>query len=76
MGTKAKTADDYAVEAARAHTNLNTWGAVIALLENGLLYPGHSHAAVNRVIAIAKAETQRHLKQYDRARACVAVRAS
>lgn len=74
MGTtaiarKRGTINAHAEEAARAHTNLNTWGAVVALLESGLLYPGHSHQAVDRVIKIAKAEMQRHLKQYDAARA-------
>jgi len=51
--------------AADAHTNLNTWGAVIALLEGGLLY-GPTRHPVDRVIAIAKREQQRYLSTFDR----------
>lgn len=55
--------------AAEAHTNLNTWGAIIALLESGLLYGDTSeHRAADRVIKIAKREAQKFLNQYDVAR--------
>lgn len=57
--------------AARAHTNLTMWGAVIALLESGLMYEGVSHATVQRVIAIAQRQQRRHLDQYDAALAKV-----
>jgi hypothetical protein len=70
--TKDKTAKQYAAEAARAMANLNTWGAVVALLEGGTLSGGETYAAQQRVIKIAQAEMQKHLVQYDRALACVA----
>lgn len=56
-----------ACRACAAHSNLNTWGAVIALLEGGLLYDGSNHRAVTAVINTAKREQQHHLKQLDRA---------
>lgn len=61
--------EDAAKEAATARANLNTWGAVIALLESGLL-TGPSAAyykAEQSVIKIAKAQIQAELKRYDAA---------
>lgn len=58
---------DYVVEAAEAHTNLNTWHSVIALLEGGSLYGGR-HGAAERVISIAKSEAAKELKLFDKAR--------
>lgn len=56
------------IDAANAHTNLNTWGAVIAILEGGMLYgnPGQ-HKTAARVIAIAKDEQAKFLRIYDAA---------
>jgi hypothetical protein len=56
---------NHAVIAANALTNLNTWAAIMALLESGLLYEGHNSKAVQKVIDIAKNEQARHLKQYE-----------
>lgn len=56
----------YVVAAAEAHTNLTTWGAVIALLEGGLLY-GATSPAASRVIDIAKREQKKYLAAYDAA---------
>lgn len=71
MGTttiaRKKTLADHASDAANAHTNLNTWGAVVTLLEGGHLYGGHNYSAVQRVIKIAKAQMQVHLAQHDMA---------
>ena len=58
---------DYVVEAAEAHTNLNTWHSVIALLEGGTLYGGR-HGMAERVILIAKSEAAKELKLFDKAR--------
>ncbi len=44
-----------------AHTNLNTYQAVIAILEGGTLYDGRTHAPANKIIKIAKAEQQKEL---------------
>jgi hypothetical protein len=51
--------------AARAHSNLSMFYAVIALLEGGGIY-GHVPAA-QRIIKICKAEAGRQLAAYDRA---------
>lgn len=72
MNTKGKTAKQHAADAAKANANLNTWGAVVALLEGGTLSGGETHSAQQRVIKIAKAEMQKHLLQYERAMAGVA----
>lgn len=58
------TRDEHIREAARAHTNLNTFGSVVSLLEGGHVY-GHN-ATASRIIATAKKEMQRQLKIYDK----------
>lgn len=73
---KVKWAKDYAEDAARAHSNLNAWGAVVALLEGGTLIGRDTHRAQQRVIKIAQAEMQKHLAKYDRALALVAAHAA
>ena len=61
-----------AVEAAHAHTNLNVWAAVVAILESSSLYgPSSQHRAAPRVIAIAKREEQKFLRKYDAALAAL-----
>lgn len=57
---------EHVVAASEALANLTTWGAVIALLEGGLLY-GRTTPAKSRVIAVAKREQQKHLTAYDAA---------
>ena len=64
---KAKTAKDYAEEVGFAHANLNAWAAVVGVLENGTLSGRTTHAAKQRVIKIAHAEMQKHLREYDAA---------
>ena len=59
---------DHAREAALWHTNLNTWGAVVALLEGGLLYDGESsHKDTMKVIEIAKRRQLACLNKHDAA---------
>jgi len=66
-----KTKTDHAKEAANAHANLNTWACVAALLEGGTLSGANTYRAQQRVIKIAHAEMQKHLKEYDAAMAKV-----
>ena len=69
-----QTAEQHAKAAADAHTNLNTWGAIIALLEGGLLYgPAKSNDARAKVIALAKREQAKYLDAYDAAIARIRV---
>ena len=58
--------------AAEAHTNINTWAAVVTLLEGGHLYSGRGHIAAQRVIKIANAEQQKELAIFDKACAAAA----
>jgi hypothetical protein len=60
--------------AANAHTNLNTFGAVIAILEGGCIYGATSDSAgvtANKLIKLCQAETHRQLVLYDRHLAAV-----
>ncbi len=69
MSTKEQAAKDAAI----ARANLNTWGAVIALLESGLL-SGTSddyYKATQQVIKIAKGQMKAELKRYEAALARV-----
>lgn len=55
-------------EAARAHSNLNTFGAIIAILEGGCVYGGGTEAATaQKIIALCRAEQQRQLSRFDKA---------
>ena len=62
--TKAK---DAAIDAAIANANLNTWGAVVALLEGGLLSgpSNHHDTATSRVIKIANDQMQKEFSRYE-----------
>ncbi|MEQ8504638.1 MAG: hypothetical protein RIB80_04880 [Rhodospirillales bacterium] len=60
-----KTNQDHAKEAAKALINLNTFAAVVTVLEGGHVY-GNSNAA-ERIIKICQAEQQRFLDAYDQA---------
>lgn len=55
--------------AAEAHTNINTWGAVVTILDGGLLYNNDERrmAAVMRVIKIAMYEQAECLREYEAA---------
>ena len=68
-----KTKEDAAKAAATANANLNTWAAVVALLESGLLSgPSRDYyPAAEKVIKIAKAQMQQDLVRYDAALARV-----
>jgi len=50
-----------------AHTTLQTFATVVAVLEQGSLYDPASYPAANKIIAIAKAEQQKLLRRYDTA---------
>lgn len=67
------TKEDAAMCAATANANMNIWGAVIALLEGGLLsgQSDHYHPASQEVIKIAQAQMQMELTRYDTALAKV-----
>lgn len=58
-----------------AHTNLNTYGAVVALLEGGTVYGGRNSGS-DRIIRIAQAEMQKEFRLYDAARKYVEIRTS
>ena len=49
------------------HTNLNTFGAVVALMESGLLY-GKPNPAAQKIIDIAKSAITMELHLHDKAR--------
>lgn len=61
------TAVEHAQIAAVARSNLHAWGAVVALLEGGILSGNSTYKSAQRVIKIAKAEMQKHLREYDAA---------
>lgn len=58
------TRGEHIREAARAHTNLNTFGSVVSILEGGQVYG--PNATASRIIAMCKKEMQRQLKIYDK----------
>jgi hypothetical protein len=65
---KGKLTEDRAFkEASNAHVRLNTFYAVIALLEGGTLPGGSSSAdrAAERIIRICKLEADRQFQIYD-----------
>lgn len=55
-------------DAARAHTNLNTFASIVSILEGGHVYGGENKAA-SKIIAICKEEQTRWLREYDKAKA-------
>ena len=62
--------DDPVRDAARAHTNLNTFAYIVTLLEGGHLYgDAKANKAANEIIAICKREQARWLRGYDKAKA-------
>lgn len=67
MADTKHPATEQAKAAARALANLNTWGAVQAMLEGGTLSGANTRAAQLRVVAIAKREMQKHFLEYEAA---------
>lgn len=64
-----KTRAMYLLDAVEAHTNLNTFGAIVALLEGGTLYgPMRERDAAQRIIRICKTEMLLQLRKFDLAR--------
>lgn len=57
--------------AAEAQCNLNTFYAVIGVLENGTIRGEHSQPAAQRIIKICKEQAQRELDRYDRQLAAI-----
>lgn len=56
--------------AMESHTNLNTFEAVVAILEGGGIYRGANGSAdktASKIIALCKAEEQRQLTHMDKA---------
>lgn len=69
MANDKNTAKQSAKLAAEAHTNLNTFGAVIAILEGGCVYGNTGASAgmtAKKIIAMCKAESGKQLALYDR----------
>lgn len=65
MTTDRKSVERLLAEHRNAHTNLNIFYAIIAICEGGCFY--NEPPAVQRIIAICKAESDRQLKKMDRA---------
>lgn len=65
--TTARPLAAIAKDAAEAHTNLNLWGVIVAVLEGGTLYGGRGNATAQRIIKLCHAEQQRELAIYDAA---------
>lgn len=59
------TKEEHIREAARAHSNLNTFASIISILEGGHVYGGHS-ASAEKIIKTCRAETTRWLRIYDK----------
>ena len=53
--------------AAEYHSDLNTFATVVSILEGGHLYSFKSQNAAQRIIDLCHIETQRCLKDYDKA---------
>lgn len=60
------TVDDSVKKAVYAYSNLNTFGVIASILENGHLSGPQSQSA-ERILAICQKEMQRQLKLYDAA---------
>lgn len=60
-------AEDWAKRATRAHTNLNAFASLVALIEGGVFYGSETHAATRRITAICLKQQAKYLREYDRA---------
>lgn len=56
-----------AQKAARHHTTLSTFYAVIALMEGGLIYDPAANSTSEKIIKLCRQEAGRQLKKYDAA---------
>jgi len=63
---KKRSARDNLKDANEAHSDLNLFAAIVALLESGL-NSAHTHRAADRIIAISQAEQSKCLARMDRA---------
>lgn len=59
------TGKQHAADAAKSHSNLNAYAAVVAIMEGGMIH-GESSAA-DEIIAICKRQMQVELRDYDKA---------
>ncbi|NTF67728.1 hypothetical protein [Rhizobium rhizogenes] len=57
---------DPAEIAANAHTDLNTFGTIVTILEGGHLYCNESQSTAARIIKMCQAQQQYLLRLYDR----------
>ncbi len=55
-----------AEQAAKHHTDLNIFAAVMAILEGGCVYTANGLKAAHKIIGICKKEQQRQLSAYVR----------
>lgn len=53
--------------AAKAHTDLNVFAAVVCILEGGNIYLPESKAAAAKIIRLCHAEQRKRLRDYDAA---------
>lgn len=60
-------AKGYAMTAAQAHTDLNTFGAVVAILEGGVIYTASGARVASQIIRLCKSQAIKQLKSYDAA---------
>lgn len=67
MASLTRTARGHLTDASKAHTDLNTFGSIITILEGGHLYSGTSHTAADKIIKLCKREMQRLLIEFDEA---------
>lgn len=67
---KKRTLRDILKEATQAHADLNTFAAIVALLESGL-HSADTNRSADRIIAIAQAEQSKCLNRMDRAAAAL-----
>lgn len=58
-------------ELVELHTNINTFGSIIAILEGGCIYGGDqkTYKVAQKIIAMCKAENMRLVVRYDDLRA-------
>lgn len=65
---RRKTTRDYLNAATEAHADLNTFAAIVALLESGL-NSANTQTSAQRIIAISQREQSRCLNRLDKAAA-------
>ena len=54
-------------DAMRAHTNLNIFQGIVALLEGGTIYGNTANASVKKIVDTCKAEARKQLRLMDKA---------